>query len=218
MRRSLLWSAIGLVALSSAAFAEPARVIILRHGGKAKRSRAVRGRCSSARRRWQSSFSAAAPRRPLFRDGDAPAALLGDHPAHDRDDLAGRADLGSAGHGLHLGPGNDEEKEAELDTAHPGSRARRSRQPGLRRQDRDHDLGAQAHREAEAQCEKDEPAELLTSTATAPRPRNGRARMTTSSGSSPRAGQPGDGDSSRHRSPAICRPARTTSGATGAQE
>ncbi len=75
MRRSLLWSAIGFVALSSAAFAEPARIIILRHAEKLN----AHELCAVGAERAQAlakQFLGRGAKHSLFRDGDAPAALI----------------------------------------------------------------------------------------------------------------------------------------------
>jgi hypothetical protein len=113
MRRSLLWSAIGLVALSSAAFAEPARVIILRHAEKLNAHQL----CTVGTERAQAlakQFLGRGAARPLFRDEDAPAALLA-VTLHTVETISPVAQTwGLPVTAYTISPGDDEEKEAEL--------------------------------------------------------------------------------------------------------
>jgi hypothetical protein len=118
MRRSLLWSAIGLVALSSAAIAsaaiaEPARIIILRHAEKLN----AHELCAVGAERAQAlakEFLGRSAARSLFRDGDAPAAFLA-ITLHTIETISPVAQTwGLPVTAYTISPGDDDEKEAEL--------------------------------------------------------------------------------------------------------
>ncbi len=100
MRRSLLWSAIGLVALSTAAIAEPARIIILRHAEKLN----AHELCAVGVERAQAlakQFLGRGAAHSLLRDGEAPAALLA-ITLHTIETISPVAQTwGLAGHGFH---------------------------------------------------------------------------------------------------------------------
>ena len=113
MRRSLLWSAIGFVALSSAAFAEPARIIILRHAEKLN----AHELCAVGAERAQAlakQFLGRGATHSLFRDGDAPAALIA-ITLHTIETISPVAQTwGLPVTAYTISPGDDAEKEAEL--------------------------------------------------------------------------------------------------------
>jgi hypothetical protein len=114
VRRSLLWSAIGLVALSSAAIAEPARIIILRHAEKLN----AHELCAVGTERAQAlakQFLGRGAAHSLFRDGDSPAALLAS-TLHTIETISPVAQTwGLPVTAFTISPGDDDEKEAELD-------------------------------------------------------------------------------------------------------
>jgi hypothetical protein len=113
MRPSLLWSAIGLVALSSAVIAEPARIIILRHAEKLN----AHELCAVGAERAQAlakQFLGRGAAHSLFRDQDAPAAFLA-ITLHTIETISPVAQTwGLPVTAYTISPGDDDEKEAEL--------------------------------------------------------------------------------------------------------
>jgi hypothetical protein len=113
VRRSLLWSAIGLVALSTAAIAEPARIIILRHAEKLN----AHELCAVGVERAQAlakQFLGRGAAHSLLRDGEAPAALLA-ITLHTIETISPVAQTwGLPVTAFTISPGDDDEKEIEL--------------------------------------------------------------------------------------------------------
>jgi hypothetical protein len=111
--RAPIWSAICLVALSSSAISEPARIIILRHAEKLN----AHELCAVGTARAQAlakQFLGRGAVRSLLRDDEAPAAILA-ITLHTIETISPVAQTwGLPVTAFTIAPGNDDEKQAEL--------------------------------------------------------------------------------------------------------